>query len=88
MNKNDYRAWSEKTERLNANHDLQVGDHFYDAYNNRRGKITLIDDWAHNGPLTNENHGTINVILDTGEEEHYCLVNWKQIMRIEHAYSR
>lgn len=89
MKRDQYRAWCDKNERLNENHTLVVGDRVLDVLLGRRsGTVTYINDWSKNGPLTNENHGTVNVMLDTGEEEHYCLVNWKRHLRITNANSR
>lgn len=61
--------------------DIKVGDRVHCSHHNIDGVVTLVDSWMDSGPLTVENHGSVNVLLDNGEEEHYCLINWFACLR-------
>lgn len=76
----DLQRWWDKNERLNAGAVLQVGDRITDAYGNA-GVITKIDTWG-DEPLSIENHGTVNIELDSGGEEHLVLLDWQRMFRI------
>ena len=84
-----YRKWRIENSRLNALHNLQIGDRVIDSFHwsgkEVCGAVTEIHDWASSGPLTRENHGGVTILLDDGEEEHYCLINWQEHLRIENG---
>jgi hypothetical protein len=84
MNTKDRQAWIAKTTRLNEGADLTIGTRVKDPWG-AAGVVKLIEDWAEAGPLTVENHGTVTVLLDSGEDEHYCLYNWNTILRREES---
>ena len=80
MKKADFQAWSGKTLRLNANSDLQIGDHVIDLYGDK-GVVVKIE------PATLDYHGTIFVWqserTNHGNDncEHYPFTNWKALLR-------
>jgi len=70
--------WTAKTIRLNANHTLAVGERVTDVLR-RSGRVVSIT--LPHGPGDVEDHGTVAVALDDGEEEHYCWFGWQRILR-------
>jgi len=91
MKRTQYNQWCDKNERLNQDHALKVGDRVYDGGQNERiygmpsanrGVVTDVR-MPESGILTISDHGTVTVLLDSGHEEHYCLINWKRYLRIE-----
>jgi hypothetical protein len=78
MRGEELQRWRAKNLRLNATHRLAPGDR-------------LMDRWWCTGVITKvveprnpsiEDHGTIYVTLDTGDEEHYAWFNWQEKFRI------
>lgn len=80
MKQADRERWWDKNERLNAGAELRVGDHITDGYG-ASGVITGIDAWEDGGPLSVENHGAVDIVLDGGEAEHFVLFGWQRFFR-------
>ena len=59
-------------------------------------RVVALDKWESGGPLTNENHGELNLEylnnihpLITQQIEHYCLFGWEKYFSIaQHVYEK
>lgn len=81
--KKDWVAWGDKTEKLNENNTLQIGNQVRDmaGYRGIVVKIVPYEDEPDNGTiyvwqLERTEYGIDNC-------EHYHINNWKRILRIE-----
>lgn len=78
MSKKDRQAWIAKSERLNADHEIATGDRVRD-FLLREGVVTRVVKANHDNPL--EDHGTVEVRLDSTELEHFTHTSWKTQLR-------
>ena len=79
MNKIDRANWCDKSEKLNQNKMLAVGDTVVDI-DNIKGVVIKI-----NPGYNIENHGCIYVrdkTQNNSEYEHYAFFNWQRNLRV------
>lgn len=82
MSEKDMKAWTEKTLRLNKDHEISRGDSVQDR-NGWKGVVVRIEHGS-----TIESHGTIYVWqserMEYGADncEHYAYVNWRKCLRV------
>lgn len=71
---------------------IKIKDIVYSKIDKSIGKVMSIDNWKKSGPLSQENHGTIEIkIIDPGEStylevgdlEHYVLFEWEDSLIIK-----
>ena len=85
MNNIERIEWQKKTEKLNSERTLAIGDQVVDLYGSK-GVVVRID--IPNNPCF-ENHGTVYVWQSEKTEygsdncEHYTFIDWKKLLRIK-----
>ena len=82
MRGEEYDRWCARNLRENTGYTLKVGDRIMDRWWTK-GAVTQIVIW--DGEPSVENHGAVNVLLDSGEEEHYVWFGWETNFRVERS---
>lgn len=75
----DLARWTAKNLRENEGHVLKPGDYVIDS-NRMRGCVTAVDIPERSSA---DNHGTITVRRNDGEEAHYAGHGWEGRFRID-----
>ncbi|MGD8305877.1 MAG: hypothetical protein PVF17_04420 [Ignavibacteria bacterium] len=76
MKKQEYQDRKNSFIRKNTNKILEINDQIEDIYKNK-GIVTKIIEGK-----DISNHGTIYILLDNGNEEHYVHYNWQTFIKI------